>query len=163
MRLTKPSRLKVASGLLAILAAGALPASTSALAGEPVETLASRSQLRLPELASFDGRVAEAIAGKSLPALQRLYAELHADSDAADARQAARKVVTGCDLAVSGLLVIVGFAINKLDGAGRYQDWMLDESLTLVEATDESMRDCAHDAGAPSVTPRLTAQLLKAL
>ena len=146
-----------ATALLAISGA-----STGASATDTSETIASRSQARLPEISEFDGKAKQAFENRSLAALQSIYAELQADSAANEQRLAEGKAVTGCDVAVSSLLPIVGFAINRIDGGGRYRDWMRSESARLLQSFHDSMQDCATDSGSPPVTPQLTAQHVKA-
>ena len=126
------------------------------------ETIASRSQARLHEVAEFDGRAKQAYESRSLAALQEVYAELQADAAASEQRIAEGRVMTGCDMALSSLLPIVGFAINRIDGGGRYRDWMRGESERLLQSYHASIHDCALDSGSPPVTPQLTAQHVKA-
>jgi hypothetical protein len=116
----------------------------------------------LPELSEFDGKARQAFESRSLTALQAIYAELQADAAASEQRFAEGKAITGCDVASSRLLPIVGFAINRIDGGGRYRDWMRGESVRLLQSFHDSIQDCANGSGSPPVTPRLTAQHVKA-
>lgn len=136
--------------------------STVASATESLETIASRSQARLPEIAEFDGKARHAFESRSLVELQAIYAELQADATANELRRAEGKAVTGCDVALTSLLPIVGFAINRIDGGGRYRDWMRGESVRLLQSYHASINDCATDSGSPPVTPQLTTQHVKA-
>ena len=56
-----------------------------------------------------------------------------------------------------------GTAVNKLDGAGRYQAWMRAESVRLQGEYASFVADCLADAGAPASAVRLQAKQLKGL
>ncbi len=127
------------------------------------ETVPQRSIRLLPLTVAFDQRSADAFGAKSLAAFIALYAELGAQASVTEAERKSGQDACGCDVALANLRVIVGFAINKLDGAGRYQPWMRADSLRLQREYASFVADCAADAGAPGSPVRLQAKQVKGL
>ncbi len=125
--------------------------------------LAERSKTMLPPTLDFERRATEAFTAKSLMDLEGLYSELKAQIEVTEASLEKGINASGCDVAVANLLIIIGFAMNRLGKDGRYEPWMADESLRLLAEYQSSMTDCATDAKAPPARPYLTAQHLKAL
>ena len=127
------------------------------------ETIPQRSARLLPLTVAFDHRAADAFGAKSLPALTKLYAELGAQASAIEAARKSGQDACGCDVALTNLRIIVGFAVNKLDGAGRYQAWMRADSVRLQAEYASFVADCAADAGASASPVRLQVKLVKGL
>jgi len=126
-------------------------------------SVAERSRAMIGRLAEIDGQVADALSARSLSGLQAIYSRLHEAAEAADTHMAAGHDACACDVALTNLLIVVGFAINRLDGEGRWQDWMRDEGLDLLQNFFDLARDCAADAGRASHVSRVTARLFEAL
>lgn len=126
-------------------------------------TFADRSRQLLDALVEIDGSAARALASRSVPELRELYSTLSAKTEETEHHMAGGQDACGCDVAATNLVIIVGFAINKLDGGGRYQDWMLEESLDLLESYTALLADCAVDAGRPPQVSRVTPRLFEAL
>jgi hypothetical protein len=157
----KRSSRAAASIVAGLVAVGViLAAARGASAAEPV---AERSIRLLPLSIQFDGRTADAVSAKSLPELIALYAELGAHAAATEAARNVGQEACGCDVALANLRIVVGFAINKLDGQGRYQSWMRAESMRLRDQFANFMADCADDAGVPLSPVRLQTKHLKGL
>ncbi len=127
------------------------------------ETVKQQSVRLLPTTVALDQRAAAAFELKSLSALTALYADLGSQASATEAARQAGRDACGCDVAIANLRIIVGFAINKLDGQDRYQSWMQAESLKLRNDYNGFLADCATDAGAAVVPNRLQAKLVKGL
>jgi hypothetical protein len=144
-------------------AASVIAAAAMTVSPASAETIPQRSARILPLTVAFDQRVADAFGSKSLPALTTLYTELGAHASAAEAARQSGQDACGCDVALANLRVIVGFAVNTLDGAGRYQTWMRAESVRLQSEYASFVADCAADAGAPASPVRLRAKQLKGL
>ena len=133
---------------------------TASAAEDPV---AKRSRERLMPTLEFDRRAATAFQSKALTGLSALYTQLRTVGAESESLVAAGKSACGCDVAVTNLLIIVGFAVNKLDGKGRYQPWMKDESLRLLADYQGYLTDCAKDAAAAPITVQLQPHHVKAL
>ncbi len=131
-------------------------------AGGKMDEIQARSRLLLPVTLELEGRAAIAIEGKSVADLKGVYEGIRARSDEAQKHIEAGGNACGCDVALTNLLIAVGFAINKLDGQGRFEPWMDDESLDLLDKFDSFATDCANDAEVQPATRRLTAKHLKA-
>ncbi len=127
------------------------------------ETIPQRSARLLPLTVAFDHRAADAFGAKALPALTKLYDELGTQASAIEAARKSGQDACGCDVALTNLRIIVGFAVNKLDGAGRYQAWMRADSVRLLGEYARFVADCAADAGASASPVRLQAKLVKGL
>jgi hypothetical protein len=160
--LSFPSALEIWKRL-SRTAASAVAATIITASAASAETIAQRSVRLLPLTVAFDTRTADAFGAKSLPALTKLYAELGAQASATEAARKSGQDACGCDVALANLRIIVGFAINKLDGVGRYQAWMRADSLRLHGEYAGYVADCAADAGAPASPVRLQAKQLKGL
>jgi hypothetical protein len=127
------------------------------------ESLAIRSARLLPVAIDLDSRTAAAFSARSLDSLTKIYAELGAAAAASEAARKTGQDACGCDVAFANLRIVVGFAVNKLDGKGRYQSWMQSESQRLRGDFESMLKDCAADARVASVTVRLQAQIVKGL
>lgn len=127
-----------------------------------MDHVSERSKALLPPTISFEERAAKAFASKSLPDLENLYADIALKQEPIEDMETAGINACGCDVAMTNLSVIVGFAINKINGQGRYEPWMLDESLRLLDEYQGFVSDCAKDAGAAPSPKLLNAQLLRA-
>ncbi len=127
-----------------------------------MDEIQARSQLLLPVTLELEGRAAIAIESKSAAELKRVYEDIRARSDETQKHMEGGGNACGCDVALTNLLIAVGFAINKLDGQGRFEPWMDDESLDLLEKFDSFATDCANDAEVQPAARRLTAKHLKA-
>ena len=125
--------------------------------------LAQRSTTQLATVIDLDLRAKEAFMKRSLPELHSLYSDLEKHSAATVDFQKHGGDACGCDVALANLLIIIGFAINKRDGEGRYAAWMEDDSLRLLDEYQAYITDCAKDATAAPASTKLTAQLVKAL
>jgi len=123
---------------------------------------AQRSKTRLPVTLETDRRLMDALTRKSLPDLNTVYAQLHEDVDRIRKRLTDDGTACACDVAHSTLLIIIGFSINKLDGEGRWQDWMEDESLELLENYRRLVAACGEDAGSPAFSG-ITDEMIKKL
>jgi hypothetical protein len=137
--------------------------TASAQTDDEARHIAERSRAKLPQTLAFETRSAEAFQSKSLASLQKLYDELNEATADADDLQKTGGFACACDVAHSNLLTIVGFAINKLDGEGRYQDWMKDEMLHMLDQYRSYLQNCASDGTLPEREPALTLELVKAL
>ena len=133
------------------------------MGAEPVAEGAERSSALLQQSLAFDERAKIAFQDRSLTELKALYADLKAAVAVIEAHQKSGGDACGCDVALSNLLIITGFAVNKLDGEGRYEPWMLDESLIMLDMYQGFLINCAADAQAAPAAVQLTAQHLKAL
>lgn len=111
---------------------------------------AKRSQMLLPITLAIDRRAADALMRKSLSDLEAIYAKLREEADKSEELVTAGGGACACDVAHSSLLTVIGFAINKLNGEGRYQDWMADESLGLLADYRELVTACGEDANSPA-------------
>jgi hypothetical protein len=138
----------------------ALSQHTFAANGAPVVV---RSQQRLDPVLALDRQATEAFESKSLESFNKIKVILDTESAAAEALIKAGANASACDVAVEQLHIIVGFAINKLDSSGRYQPWMLDETLSLLTEYQSFIQQCAEDAGHLPVAVKLTSQHVKAL
>jgi hypothetical protein len=127
------------------------------------ESIAQRSVRLVPFTLEWDRRTAEAFAAKSLTSLTKVYAELGAHATSIEVARKAGQDACGCDVALANLRIIVGFAINKLDGQGRYQPWMRAESARLHNDYETFVADCVTDAGAPASPVRLQVKHVKGL
>jgi hypothetical protein len=128
--------------LVAAVAVGAgISFAPFAFGAMPVDQVAERSITQLPPTIELDNRAKQAFEKRSLPEMKALYEELQTHSETIE------------DFQKSG----------GNDGKGRYEPWMLDESINLLESYQGYVLDCAADAKAAPVIPQLTAQLLKAL
>lgn len=125
--------------------------------------VAARSREMMAPLLAVDARVAAAMAARSLPALSETYTELSAQAEASEAHLASGNPACGCDVALTSLAVVVGFAINKLDGEGRHEDWMRDESLALFQNYQHLAAACAEDAGQPAFASHIRVQDIETL
>lgn len=128
-----------------------------------MDAVAVRSREMLPPLVGLDIRVAGALADRSLSALSDAYADLSDRVGKSETYLEAGNPACGCDVALGNLLIIVGFAINKLDGEGRYQDWMREQSLELLETYRSLAAACAEDSGRATFASRIDAQLIETL
>jgi hypothetical protein len=146
----------------AVFALSILPVPFVLGAGQMTD-LSARSKSELSPALEFDIKAKLAFQARALPDLQSLYTDLKARNAAVEEHTNSGGDACGCDVAMANLLIIVGFAINKLDGGGRYEPWMLDESLNLMDDYTSYMADCAADADAAPAQTELTAQLVKAL
>lgn len=152
-------RSRIAAAVLTF----SIAASWTAARAETTNDVSERSKLALAPTLEFERRAAAAFKAKSLAALQGLYSELKDQATATEALLDKGTNASGCDVALTNLLILTGFAINKLDGEGRYEPWMADESLRLLENYQNSATDCATDAKTPPARPQLTVQHVKAL
>ena len=139
-----------------------MTASASAIGG-PVDQVSERSKTLIGPTIAFEDRAARAVVQKSLADLENLYADIALHQVPVEKLIDEGIDACGCDVALTNLSVIVGFAIDKLDRQGRYQPWMLAESLRLLEEYQGFVSDCAKDAGMAAGPRPLTAQQLKAL
>jgi hypothetical protein len=128
-----------------------------------MDAVVARSRAMMEPLVALDRAVADALEARSLAALSGAYEKLRAHAEAIEAHMEAGEHACGCDVALTNLLVIVGFAVNKLDGEGRYQDWMRDESLNLLASYRDMASDCAADTGRAKFASRLTAHHIETL
>lgn len=128
-----------------------------------MDAIATRSREMLPRLVDLDRRVADALAAKSLPDLAKVYEALTARAAEGEAHLEAGNEACGCDVALSNLVIVVGFAINKLDGEGRYQDWMREESLGLLQDYHSLAEACAEDSGRARFSSRIRPELIETL
>ena len=128
-----------------------------------MDQVRERSKKLLSPTIAFESRTAKAFETKSLAELQNLYADIALLQDPPEQMETDGVDACGCDVALINLSVIVGFAINKIDGEGRYETWMLEDSLRLLDEYNGFVSDCANDAGATNGSRLLTAQHLKAL
>ena len=150
-----------ATAILVLAFAGfAIDLHTASAAEVPI---AKRSRERLLPTLEFDRRAAAAFQSRAVAELSTLYTQLRAAGAESERLVAAGKSACGCDVAVAKLLIVVGFAVNKLDGKGRYQSWMTDESLQLLADYQGYLVDCAKDAAAAPVTAQLQPHHVKAL
>ena len=127
------------------------------------EDLATRSSRLLPQTLAIDQRAAEAFQARSLAALQTLVTDLKKATIATEAHMNSGGNVTGCDVASATLSIVLEFAVNKLDGEGRYQPWMRAQSLKLLADYQGYLQGCSADAGRPSETSQLKPHHVKAL
>lgn len=107
---------------------------------------AGRSTAVLPTTLDIDRSAARALEARSLSDLQAIYTRLQKETDKGEALIAGGGTACPCDAATATLLIVIGFAINKLDGEGRYQDWMEDESLSLLADYRAFISTCGEDA-----------------
>ncbi len=121
-----------------------------------------RSKALLPVTLETDRKAADALARKSLSGLQAIYAHLQGAADKAEELVTNGGGACACDVAHSNLLIIIGFAINKLDGEGRYQVWMEDESLEILEDYRGLVSACSKDARSPAFSS-ITDKMIKEL
>jgi hypothetical protein len=128
-----------------------------------MDAIATRSREMLPRLVDLDRRVADALGTRSLPDLNKAYEALAARASESEAHLEAGNEACGCDVALSNLVIVVGFAINKLDGAGRYQDWMRGESLGLLQDYHSLAEACAEDSGRARFVSRIRPELIETL
>lgn len=133
--------------------------SPAAFAENPLK---ARSLALLPITRQIDGEAVAALQQRSLPALRALYTRLQAHSGEVETLLAAEGQASACDLALSNLELIVAFAVNKLDGEGRYEDWMEGESIRLLADYRELVPTCAADAGSV-ISSGLQAGMIEAL
>lgn len=111
---------------------------------------AERSATVLPITLEMDRGAADALARRSLSDLQAIYAQLQKEADQSEELISDGGVACACDVAHSNLLIVIGFSINKLDGEGRYQDWMEDDSLGLLADYRQLVAACGEDAQSPA-------------
>lgn len=123
---------------------------------------AKRSKALLPSTLEIDRSVADALARKSLPGLQTNYARLQEATEEGEKLVANGGMACACDVAHSNLLIVVGFAINKLDKEGRYQDWMEDDSLGNLANYRELVAACGEDASSRAFSS-ITDEMIKHL
>ena len=128
-----------------------------------MDAIAQRSREMLPPLVSLDRRIADALAARSLPELTQAYASLTQRVAESETHLENGNDACGCDAALGNLAILVGFAINKLDGEGRYQDWMAGESLELLENYRSLAAACAEDSGRATFKSRIEPALIETL
>ncbi|TDK36731.1 hypothetical protein E2F50_07350 [Rhizobium deserti] len=121
-----------------------------------------RSREFLPFALEIDRATAEAFANKSVSDLQAIYERLETEADRSQQFLGNGGAATACDVAQSTLLIVVGFSINKMDGQGRYEDWMEDESLRLLSDYRQLVAACGEDAKTPALS-RITEEMIKNL
>ncbi|MUO43006.1 hypothetical protein [Agrobacterium vitis] len=121
-----------------------------------------RSATLLPVTLKLDGNVTDALARKSLSTLQDIYRQLQEETEKGEELVNNNGTASACDVAHSNLLIVVGFAINKLDGEGRYQDWMENESLEKLAEYRELVAACSNDARLPAFS-KITDNMIKQL
>lgn len=121
-----------------------------------------RSKTLLPITLDIDRRVADALMRKSLSDLQAIYAKLKEEAEKSEELVTGGGGACACDVAHWNLLTLIGFSINKLDGEGRYQDWMEDESLGLLADYREIVAACGEDAKSPAFSG-ITDEMIKKL
>ena len=83
---------------------------------QPVNAYTDRSQVQLPITLEFERRAKAAFETKELRGFEDLYLDIGNNSGLAE-DFVESGTACGCDVALSNLLIIVGFAINKLDGS----------------------------------------------
>ena len=125
--------------------------------------VSERSKRLIAPAIAFEQRAAKAFKSKSLSELENLYADIALLQEDPIEMETAGVDACGCDVALINLSVIVGFAMNKLNGQGLYESWMLDQSLELLAEYREVLSDCVSVAAEAAAPELLTAQLLKAL
>lgn len=123
---------------------------------------AERSNALLPTTMEIDREAADALTQKSLPDLQAIYDRLRDETDRGEKLIADGGAACACDVAHSTLFTIIGFAINKLDGEGRYRDWMEDDSLDMLADYRSLVAACGGDAGSPA-TSGITDAMIRGL
>lgn len=123
---------------------------------------AARSSALLPTTIEMDGRTADALTRKSLPDLQSIYEQLLEEAERGEKLIADGGSACACDVAYSQLLIVISFSINKLDGGGRYEDWMEDESIERLTSYRELVGACGDDAGS-SAASGITDEMILAL
>jgi hypothetical protein len=128
-----------------------------------MDAIVQRSREMLPPLVSLDRRLADALAARSLPDLTQAYAYLTERVAESEAALDAGMDACGCDVALGNLVIVVGFAINKLDGEGRYEDWMRDQSVELLENYRSLAAACAEDSGRATFVSRIGRDLIENL
>lgn len=128
-----------------------------------MDAIAARSREMLSPLVDLDRRVAAALGARSLPDLLKVYEALTKRAGESEAHLEGGGEACGCDVALSNLVIVVGFAINKLDGEGRYQDWMREESLGLLQDYHSLAEACAEDSGRARFVSRIGRELIETL
>ena len=155
-------RASVAAAAILVIAASSAGFDTLA-AGKPHDEIAKRSLQRLGPTQEFDRRALRAFQSKSVDEMRRLYVDLHSTNRKFERHLDQGKNACGCDVATTTLLIIIGFALNKLDGLGRYQPWMQGESVELVKTFQGHLTDCAFEAGQATINLQLEPDHVKAL
>ena len=161
---TQGRQRRASVAVVAILFCSALSHEFAASAAdEPGGAVAQRSEQQLGPTQEFDRRAAQAFQSKSLDDVRRLDADLNSKFVEIEHHAASGGSACGCDVAIAALRIIVGYALNKLDGQGRYQTWMQDESIQLVKKFHDYLTDCAIDAGRSTINLQLEPDHVKAL
>ncbi len=163
----KLTQLTLRQWLQGAAAVAVLLSATQAVMPSPAManpgTLAERSQAAVEPLLALDAEVADALQQRSAERLERAYEALKSKADASSEDSAAGEQATGCDVAVLNLVIAVGFALNKLDGKERFEPWMLQESLSLLDDYHISAKDCAEDAGRVGFASKILPELFETL
>lgn len=149
--------------IAAAVVSGSGPATHRVDGGPQMDAVVVRSRVMLEPLRMLDRAVTEALETRSLEQLSEAYAQLTARVEATQAELDAGEDACGGDIALTNLLIITGFALNKLDGEGRYQDWMQGQSLSLLASYHSLAAACATDAGEAKFVSRLAARHIETL
>ena len=126
-----------------------------------MDPVAQRSRDMIAGVSELDARTAQALQDRSLERLHDIYRDLEKKSLDVEKLMSSGGNACGCDVAYASLLVAVGFAVNTLDGEGRYAPWMKIESLRLLDNYKSLANDCAVDAGRTGFNSRIQSQYIE--
>lgn len=121
-----------------------------------------RSLRQLPIVLAFDSRLASALRARSLPELRGLREDVGRETENSEALVSEGGTAVACDVALFNLDLIAAFSINKLDGEGRYEDWMEGESIRLLADYRELVDACGKDAG-EAATSSISTDMIEGL